>query len=72
METERDRAALRVFWWQGGLHIEPQTDEQRALLVGLWQLLRDGVRIDHEVISGPIDRIQRDYEKSVDNVDHGL
>jgi len=31
---------MRVFWWQEGLHIEPETKEERAALV----LLFDGFR----------------------------
>lgn len=64
MSTGLDRPAIRVFWWQGGLHIEPQTDEQRALLVGLWKML-DGVRVDHEVHTGPICAVERRDEQPV-------
>ncbi len=53
MSADEDRCgALRVFWWQGGLHFEPQTDEQRNLLIGLGRLL-ELAQLDHQVHSGP-------------------
>ena len=61
---KRDRP-IRVFWWQGGLHIEPQTDEQRAALVGLWGLLSEDVRIDHGVHPGPVGAVQADDQEPV-------
>ncbi len=48
---------MRVFWWQGGVHIEPETDEQRTLLVGLLAAL-DAVRIGHEVVPSGIRAIE--------------
>jgi hypothetical protein len=35
---------MLVFWWQGGLHVEPQSEGERAALVTLAQAL-DGSRI---------------------------
>ena len=64
METQQDRAAIRVFWWQGGIHIEPQTDEQRILLVGLLDALQ-GVRVHHEVHAGPVLVVETLHEQAV-------
>ena len=52
MTIKTDRPAIRVFWWQGGLHLEPQTDEQRELLVSLQRVL-ELAEFDHQVHAGP-------------------
>ena len=31
---------MKVFWWQGGLHAEPETREEGAALKTLWQGIR--------------------------------
>ena len=31
---------MKVFWWQGGLHAEPETREERAALKTLWEGIR--------------------------------
>jgi len=59
-----DRAAIRVFWWQGGLHLEPQTDEQRELLVSLARVL-ELAEFDHQVHSGPIVSVELRDQKPV-------
>ena len=33
---------MRVFWWQGGLHAEPETDEERSALMTLWDGIKKG------------------------------
>lgn len=30
---------MRIYWWQGGLHLEPETDEERVGLVKLGESL---------------------------------
>ena len=34
--------SMNVYWWQGGLHAEPETDAEREALMTLW----NGVRRD--------------------------
>jgi hypothetical protein len=31
---------MKIFWWQAGVHIEPETDEERAALLLLCRGLR--------------------------------
>ena len=31
---------MKVFWWQGGLHAEPETDAERTALEVLWKGIR--------------------------------
>jgi hypothetical protein len=64
MENVNDRPAIRVFWWQGGLHLEPQTDEQRQQLVSLLRVL-GGVRVDHESHASPIGAVHALDEKPI-------
>jgi hypothetical protein len=28
---------MKILWWQGGLHFEPDSDEDRAALMRLWE-----------------------------------
>jgi len=62
--SDSDRAGIRLYWWQGGLYIEPTTDEQRALLVGLVSLL-DGVRINQQIPTSPIAAIETGHQHAV-------
>jgi hypothetical protein len=31
---------MRVFWWQGGLHFEPENDDERGQLLALTEMLK--------------------------------
>jgi len=31
---------MKMFWWQGGLHIEPEDAEDRKALMKLWEAKR--------------------------------
>jgi len=31
---------MKMYWWQGGLHIEPESDTDRNALVCLWEAER--------------------------------
>lgn len=44
---------MEVRWWQGGLHIHPETDAERTALTTLAVGL-DLVRINHQVETGPV------------------
>jgi hypothetical protein len=35
---------MQIFWWNGGLHVEPETDSDRYVLMGLTAALRIGHR----------------------------
>ena len=30
---------MRVFWWQGGIHIEPENDSDRDFLIKAYDML---------------------------------
>ena len=70
MSTEQDRPVIRVFWWQGGVHIEPQTDEHRAMLVSLCEALQS-VRVDHSVHAGPVRAVHAHDQQSIIGVHKG-
>ncbi len=38
---------MRVFWWQGGLHAEPESEEEREKLYDLVDNLKWGPRPEH-------------------------
>jgi hypothetical protein len=31
---------MKIAWWQGGIHIEPENTEERAALMLLWEARR--------------------------------
>jgi len=50
---------MKVFWWQAGLHIEPETDSERAALALIYDSLRktdlrsesaEGKQLPHRVV----------------------
>ncbi len=43
---------MRIFWWQGGLHVQPESDPERAALVLLSDSL-NGVQINQGIPAGP-------------------
>ena len=49
---------MRIFWWQGGLHVEPSTDVERDALEVLRSSLEGGVWVRHEVGTSPIGTIK--------------
>ena len=46
---------MRVFWWQGGLHLEPQTDAECTALQRLQEALAGfgSVETSFQVLAGP-------------------
>lgn len=32
---------MTIFWWQAGLHIDPETDEERRLLDNFYRLVKN-------------------------------
>ena len=59
---------MRIYWWQGGLHIEPESNSDTELLVVGYDLLHC-LRIGHEVVSSPTGSIQGGYKEPVINTD---
>ena len=47
---------MKIFWWQGGLHVEPENDDERKALLTLSNTL-DGVDLGQELLSGPSNAI---------------
>lgn len=47
---------MKVFWWQGGLHLEPETSSETSALQTLWSGL-SRVEVDHGVLGGPVTAI---------------
>jgi hypothetical protein len=48
---------MKVFWWQAGLHIQPEDKKEAELLVGFVESLKF-VDINQGVPTGPIDGIK--------------
>ena len=42
---------MKAFWWQDGLHLEPETSEERAALVLIYDSLRK-INLRSESASG--------------------
>lgn len=62
---------MKVYWWQDGVHIKPESQEERQALFVLTEGL-DFVGIKAEIQSGPIGAIQRSDQESVVRVDESL
>lgn len=37
---------MRMYWWQAGLHIQSESEEDHERLVSLWHLLQDLKLVD--------------------------
>lgn len=55
---------MRVFWWQGGLHLQPATDSERSILNGLYESLQTA-DFGHEVHSSPIRLVEAGHQEPV-------
>lgn len=61
---------MKVFWWQGGVHIEPENDEDRVALLAITAVLPwNGIRVGNEVPTGPAGSVKLSDEKAVVGVD---
>jgi hypothetical protein len=58
---------MRVFWWQGGLHVEPNGPIELAALKVLCEGLNVG-ELSHEVHGGPIAAIPVHDQQAVAGV----
>lgn len=59
---------MRLLWWQDGLHVRPETANEREALKALVDAL-EGVQIDKGVPAGPIGAIQASDQQTVVRVD---
>ena len=48
---------MQVYWWQGGVHVEPESDDERAALFTLAETL-NLTDVSQEVDTGPVATIQ--------------
>lgn len=55
---------MRKYWWNGGLHFEPETDREREALLVLGESL-NLVEVDQGIPTGPIGIGEFVHEKSV-------
>ena len=50
---------MKVYWWQGGVHVEPENDKDRAALMALTaHLPGNGVRVGGEAVTGPVSPVE--------------
>ena len=50
---------MKAFWWQGGVHIEPESEEERKSLYAITKNL-GLVDLRPEPVSGPTNSVQLD------------
>lgn len=55
---------MKVYWWQGGLHIEPENKEETAALMMIWQAKKK----DPEVVPGSSAEHSRSSEHTLDRL----
>ena len=47
---------MKIYWWQAGLHIEPEADDERDFLVKLTDML-DRTDFSFQIPSSPVDTV---------------
>ncbi len=48
---------MKVYWWQGGVHVEPENGDERRTLSELVKALQTGLKIidlGHAIPDGPV------------------
>ena len=61
---------MRFFFWQGGLHIEPESEADRQLLTATMEFLK-GVKIGHGIGSSMVPGVQGRDQHSVSGFEPG-
>lgn len=60
---------MKVFWWQGGVHIEPDSEEDFKALKALEQILRFTpghlAHLDHRVLDVESGAVETGHKQSV-------
>ena len=46
------RYGMRIFWWQGGIHMEPENEQEIDALMVLWDGIKKGPAPEFEVFNG--------------------
>ena len=55
---------MKIYWWQGGVQIEPESEKEREALFYLTEHL-DLVRIGHGIEISPIGTVETGDQQSV-------
>ena len=55
---------MKIYWWQGGVHIEPESAKEREALCKFTELL-DVVRVCDGVERSPIGAVETGNQQSV-------
>jgi hypothetical protein len=55
---------MKVYWWQAGLHFEPESESDSTALTVLSKSLKL-IQIDEEIVAGPIGSTDLGNEESV-------
>ena len=57
---------MKAVWWQDGIHLSPDSTEEREALVTLWRAL-EGIQVHHDVPTGPVGAVgANDQERMVE------
>lgn len=59
---------MKIYWWQAGVHIEPESDADRNTLVGFVNFLKVA-QVEHQVPGGPIITVKAGDKNPVVAVD---
>ena len=55
---------MKIYWWQDGIHIEPESAKERVALCNLTELL-NLVQIGHGIERSPIGTVETGDQQSV-------
>ena len=55
---------MKARWWQGGLHIDPETPEDDAIIMGLMNFLKV-VRVEDRVEVSPVTIVETNDQEPV-------
>ncbi len=52
---------MKIYWWQDGIHVKPETQEERNALVVLSGSLNIA-NLAEQILTGPEDAVPRSFE----------
>jgi hypothetical protein len=64
----RKGRGMRIFWWQAGLHVEPESDHERTALLVLSESLNiSGIK--KQIVESPISIVEGNDQQAVASID---
>ena len=62
----KEDLVMKIFWWQGGVHIEPETHEERKTLGVLFKNIKTVEQVNTALVGG----LYRNNQESIVNVNN--